>query len=169
MISKKWEPVFGKDHARTKIERDDDSKKNHPALVLAAGLDPARRDFVLARQTAVGGKLIDGVRQLVGEVGKHLVPRHPGLLLKILDGVRAERLLELVRRDPAVLAAPDPGIDLVAVAVLAELVDDRTEPAAADKAAEKPAQAARQHAAETAAGARLAALTDPAAPGVERA
>ena len=151
------------------IERDDDSKKNHPALVLAAGLDPARRDFVLGRQTAVGGKLIDGVRQLVGEVGKHLVPRHPGLLLKILDGVRAERLFELVRRDPVVLAAPDPGIDLVAVAVLAELVDDRTEPAAADQAAEKPAQAARQHAAETAAGARLAALTDPAAPGVERA
>jgi hypothetical protein len=29
----KWEPVFGKDHAQNKsVERDDDSKKNHPAL-----------------------------------------------------------------------------------------------------------------------------------------
>jgi hypothetical protein len=29
----KWEPVFGKDHAQSKdLERDDDSKKNHPAL-----------------------------------------------------------------------------------------------------------------------------------------
>jgi hypothetical protein len=29
----KWEPVFGKDHAENKnFERDDDSKKNHPAL-----------------------------------------------------------------------------------------------------------------------------------------
>jgi predicted cobalt transporter CbtA len=29
----KWEPVFGKDHAQNKnLERDDDSKKNHPAL-----------------------------------------------------------------------------------------------------------------------------------------
>ena len=58
---------------------------------------------------------------------------------------------------------------MVAVAVLAKLVDDRAEPTAADKAAEKPAQAARQHTAETAAGTRLAALTHPAAAGVERA
>jgi hypothetical protein len=30
----KWEPVFGKDHAQdNNLERDDDSKKNHPALV----------------------------------------------------------------------------------------------------------------------------------------
>jgi mono/diheme cytochrome c family protein len=28
----KWEPVFGKDHAQDKnLERDDESKKNHPA------------------------------------------------------------------------------------------------------------------------------------------
>ena len=38
----KWEPVFGKDHARTDRESGMmDSKKNHPALCLAAGLDPA--------------------------------------------------------------------------------------------------------------------------------
>ena len=64
---------------------------------------------------------------------------------------------------------PTQEIDLVAVAVLAELVDDRTEPAAADKAAEKPAQAALQHTAETAAGAGPAALTHPSAPRIERA
>jgi hypothetical protein len=29
----KWEPVFGKDHA-PQLERDDDSKKSHPALAL---------------------------------------------------------------------------------------------------------------------------------------
>jgi hypothetical protein len=28
-----WKPVFGKDHAQNKnLERDDDSKRNHPAL-----------------------------------------------------------------------------------------------------------------------------------------
>jgi hypothetical protein len=33
-----WEPVFGKDHAQNKnLERDDDSKKNHPALVAETG------------------------------------------------------------------------------------------------------------------------------------
>src|SRR5262245_55794453 len=33
----KWEPVFGKDHAQDKnLERDDDSKKNHTALILRA-------------------------------------------------------------------------------------------------------------------------------------
>jgi hypothetical protein len=33
MILKKWMPVLGKDHAQTNnLERDDDSKRNHPAL-----------------------------------------------------------------------------------------------------------------------------------------
>jgi mono/diheme cytochrome c family protein len=33
----KWEPVFGKDHAQDKnLERDDESKKNHPALMTRA-------------------------------------------------------------------------------------------------------------------------------------
>src|SRR5262245_55612247 len=32
----KWEPVFGKDHAQNKnLERNDDSKRNHPALGVA--------------------------------------------------------------------------------------------------------------------------------------
>jgi hypothetical protein len=34
----KWEPVFGKDHASNKKERDDDSKKTHPDLVEAGAL-----------------------------------------------------------------------------------------------------------------------------------
>ena len=33
-----WEPVFGKDHAQNKnLERDDDSRRNHPALVAETG------------------------------------------------------------------------------------------------------------------------------------
>jgi hypothetical protein len=33
-----WAPVFGKDHAQNKnLERDDDSKKNHPALGMRRG------------------------------------------------------------------------------------------------------------------------------------
>jgi 2-octaprenyl-6-methoxyphenol hydroxylase len=43
----KWEPVFGKDHAQNKsLERDDDSKKNHPALGRAAG--DARASAIVA-------------------------------------------------------------------------------------------------------------------------
>jgi hypothetical protein len=38
VIPKKWEPVFGKDHAQNKnLERDDDSKRNHSALVAETG------------------------------------------------------------------------------------------------------------------------------------
>jgi hypothetical protein len=50
----KWEPVFGKDHAQNKnLERDDESKKNHPALALllsplAAGGERAKPAFAFA-------------------------------------------------------------------------------------------------------------------------
>jgi hypothetical protein len=43
----KWEPVFGKDYAQTKekrLERDDDSKKNHPALASCLLCVFGRRD-----------------------------------------------------------------------------------------------------------------------------
>src|SRR5262245_28016785 len=40
-----WEPLFGKDHAQTnKLERDGDSKKSHPNLVIANGRAAIDRD-----------------------------------------------------------------------------------------------------------------------------
>jgi hypothetical protein len=46
MILRKWMPVLEKDHAQTNnLERDDDSKRNHPALdrALAAFAAPRPR------------------------------------------------------------------------------------------------------------------------------
>ena len=48
----KWVPVFRKDRAQIEeIERDDDSKKRHPALVSAPGV---ARQHRVARRAAVG-------------------------------------------------------------------------------------------------------------------
>jgi hypothetical protein len=52
----KWEPVFGKDHAQNKnLERDDDSKKNHPALARGA----ADLTGVLARAVSRTQKILN--------------------------------------------------------------------------------------------------------------
>src|SRR5262245_21366522 len=57
----KWEPVFGKDHAQNKnLERDDDSKRNHPALGVAkhdskALLSPCDLDM-LQQSLGSGGR-----------------------------------------------------------------------------------------------------------------
>ena len=52
----KWEPVFGKDHAQHKnSERDDDSKKNHPALGAngrSVGIDISEPMIAFARERA---------------------------------------------------------------------------------------------------------------------
>src|SRR5262249_51095571 len=66
----KWEPVFGKRSCSNKeLERDDDSRKNHPALVTSRGLharfDSGRLGCVASLSThAIGiagrGGLISG-------------------------------------------------------------------------------------------------------------
>ena len=44
-VPQKWEPVFGKRSCSNKkeVERDDDSKKNHPALFLLSQKDIKRK------------------------------------------------------------------------------------------------------------------------------
>src|SRR5215213_9094944 len=109
--------------------------------------------FVVGRQAALGGEAVDHVRDHPGDFVQELVPRHPGLPGEVLDGVGAERVLELVRGELPVLPMADPGIHVVAIAALTELVEEAAEAArsaAAEKAAE-PAAGSAQEPAETAA------------------
>jgi hypothetical protein len=50
----------------------------------------------------VRGELVHHVRQNVRELGQEVAPLHPGLALEAVDGVAAERVVELIRLDPAV-------------------------------------------------------------------
>jgi hypothetical protein len=60
----KWKPVFRKDHARNKkIERDDDSKKSHPAL----GGRPAGVNRALEVSRSEGGIFSNNPVEIVSE------------------------------------------------------------------------------------------------------
>src|SRR5437763_4457685 len=95
------------------------------ALVFLPALDfPAIGDAALRRQP------VDHVGERLRELRQHVLAWHPGLLRQLVDRFRAERLMQLIRRDLLVGTAADPGIGHVAIAVLLELPQQPAEAAA---------------------------------------
>ena len=81
-----------------------------------------------------------------------LLARQSGLLLQFVERVRPECLRDFVRCQSPVLACADPGVHVLAIAILAELIE-QTAQASPGKAAatEEPTQQATEtprHAAE---------------------
>ena len=62
--------------------------------------------------------MVDGGRELLRQHLGQLIDRNTEARRKLLDGVAAEHLLQLLRRNRQVLAVADPGFDLVAEARL---------------------------------------------------
>ena len=69
----------------------------------------------------------------VRELGQEVAALHPGLALEAVDRVAAERVVELIRLDPAVRAAADPGIRDVAMAAAGQAFEQAAERAAAGR------------------------------------
>jgi hypothetical protein len=89
-------------------------------------LPPAGGGLLLRGQATVRCEVIDSVRQVFRELRQQLLPRHARLLLQFVDGVRPESMRELVRCKPSVLARAHPGVGMVAIAVLPELIEQAT-------------------------------------------
>jgi hypothetical protein len=82
-----------------------------------------------------------------------LLTRQPGLLLQLVERVRTECLREFVRCKTLVLPCSDPGVDMVAVAALTELIKQATQPtpratASAEQPTQQTTQASRERAAK---------------------
>jgi hypothetical protein len=71
--------------------------------------------------------VIDSVGQVFRELRKQLLPRYACLLLQLVDGVWPKSVREFVRRKPPVLARANPGVGMVALAVLPELIEQATQ------------------------------------------
>ena len=86
--------------------------------------------------------VIDRAGQFVRKLREQLLARHLELLRKLIDRVRPDRLIELIRRDRLVLSGADPGIHLVAESPLPELVDKAAKRAGAAETGEQTAKSA---------------------------
>ena len=80
----------------------------------------------MGRQASIGREVIDSVRQVVREFRQQLLARHARLLFQLIDRVRPECVREVVRRKPPVLARAYPGVGMIAIAVLPELIEQAT-------------------------------------------
>ena len=93
--------------------------------------------------------------KILAEALQQFVAGQSALRGERLDLVGAERVGEIAGRDLLVGTVADPGIGLIAMALLLELIQEVAEAAAQDAAGraarEQPAQSALQHVAETAA------------------
>src|SRR5262249_53975849 len=78
----------------------------------------------LGRQRAVGARLIDGSRQMLGQELERIVDRQAEMRRQLADLLTAECIAELIGADGLVLAMAEPRRDLVAQAALLELCDD---------------------------------------------
>ena len=107
--------------------------------------------------------MIDSLRQLLRKLREHILSRHTCLTGQFVEGVRPERLAELVRRNGLVLAASNPRVDQVALAAVAKLIDDAVQAPTRDKATEKPAEPPAEKTTTGAASASIPPSPPPAA------
>ena len=87
--------------------------------------------------------MIDSIGQFLRELGQELLARQSGLLLQFVERVRPKRLRELVRCQSPVLARADPGVHVLAIAALPELIE-QTAQASSGKAAATEQPTAKQ-------------------------
>ena len=120
----------------------------------------------MGRQAPVRGEVIDSVGQVVREFRQQLLPRQARLLLQFVDRVWSEGMGEFVRGKPPVLPCANPGIGMVAVAVLPKLIEQATQTTASGTAtpAKQAAQQAAQSAWQRATKATRHSAAEPSAP-----
>src|SRR3954471_3534348 len=82
------------------------------------------RPLLLGREPPLRGQFVHDLRENFGQFAQELVARQPGLPLQLVNLIRAERLLKLLRLDGLVLAGADPRLDFVFMAAALEALQD---------------------------------------------
>ena len=139
---------------------DDFSTVRPPKLCLAAARDSAGEIRSPLRDPALRGVLIDGLRQRLRKTIQQVLLAQSGCARQRGQGVCAQHRLQICWRDVLVRAAANPGLDLVLLSGLVELVHEFAKSAgkqAADAGTgQKSAEPARQG--STGAGRRTALI-----------
>ena len=85
--------------------------------------------FRLIGHATLRGQLINDTGKNTRQLRKQLVLRQAGQTREIVNRLRAERLMQLIRRDRLVLSGPDPRIDRVTMTVLLKALQQAAEAA----------------------------------------